>query len=370
MKKYDLGAKLALVCIVLFFSGIFSSSEGILRAFDFNTLIGSFGVIGNAGNFVGSGGLGARQGFMFSISLMPGIMFALAAVEVATYYGALRAAEQMLSPVLRPILGLPGITGLTIVSSMQSTDAGAAMTRELYLNRQINDKERTILGGFQFSAGATVTNYLTTDMAVIPFLQIPLLIPLGVIIIYKVLGTNLFRLYLRFNYIEEENLSQVTKNEEQEKKKDEIKKTVLDIFVDGARKGWTLCTLHLLPNVLMAFVIIQMFNLLGLLDLLSGIFEPVMSLFKLPGSAITVLVTTWMSGVAGAAVAASLYIDGQLTSQHIGILLPGIFLMGAQLQYMGRILAVSGVNSRYYLILFAISIFNAMCGMFTMRFLV
>ncbi len=371
-KKFDIVAYIALICIIIFFSGIFSGSDNILKAFDFTTLIGNFGTTADGTNFIGRGGTGAKQGFLFAISLIPGIMFALGVVELATSYGALRAAQQLLTPFLRPLLGLPGITGLTIVSSMQSTDAGGAMTRELFLNKSITDKERTILGGFQFSAGASITNYLTTGMAVIPFLKIPILLPLGVILFYKTLGANILRLYLSFAYKEEESKEneQVTQNSQEVKKIEEVRKNPIDTFVDGLRKGWTLCTLHLLPNVVMAFILIEMLKLLGVLTFLGNIFQPVMTVFNLPGEAITVLFTTWLSGVAGAGMAASLYNAGQLTSTHIAILLPGIFLMGAQLQYMGRILAVAGVNVKYYPILFCISILNALLGMFTMRFLV
>lgn len=145
---------------------------------------------------------------------------------------------------------------------------------------------------------------------------------------------------------------------------------ITDIFVDGLRKGWNLCTGHLLPNVVMAFILIHMLNVLGILPYIGELFQPIMGLFGLPGEAITVLLTTWLSAVAGVGVAASLYTEGQLTSTHIAILLPGIFLMGAQLQYMGRILAVAGIESKYYPPLFTISIINAILGMLTMRFLV
>lgn len=147
-------------------------------------------------------------------------------------------------------------------------------------------------------------------------------------------------------------------------------KQLMDVFVDGLRKGWHLGTFHLLPNVVMAFILIHMLNVLGLLHWLGVVFEPVMAVFGLPGEAITVLLTTWLSAVAGVGVAASLFTEGQITSTHIAILLPGIFLMGAQLQYMGRVLAVAGVSPRYYPPLFAISIINAALGMLTMRFLV
>lgn len=34
-----------------------------------------------------------------------------------------------MTPLLRPILGVPGITGLALITDLQSTDAGAALTK-------------------------------------------------------------------------------------------------------------------------------------------------------------------------------------------------------------------------------------------------
>ncbi len=147
------------------------------------------------------------------------------------------------------------------------------------------------------------------------------------------------------------------------------KKSIIDIFVDGLRKGWLLATNHLLPNVVMAFALVHFLTVLNVLEYLTTLFQPFMSIFNLPGDAVTVLLTTWFSAVAGVGIAAALYTEGLLNSTHIAILLPGIFLMGAQLQYMGRILAVIGIETKHYLPLFLISVFNAFCGMLTMRFL-
>ncbi|KAA0617383.1 hypothetical protein E2K75_13830, partial [Escherichia coli] len=36
----------------------------------------------------------------------------------------------------------------------------------------------------------------------------------------------------------------------------QVRKNVMDMFIDGARRGFTIATTNLLPNVVMAFVII------------------------------------------------------------------------------------------------------------------
>ena len=73
------------------------------------------------------------------------------------------------------------------------------------------------------------------------------------------------------------------------------KKTILDLFIDGARKGFTIGTTSLLPNVMMAFVIIRILDVTGLLHLIGVVFHPVMGLWGLPGEAATVLITSLMS---------------------------------------------------------------------------
>ncbi len=147
------------------------------------------------------------------------------------------------------------------------------------------------------------------------------------------------------------------------------KKTLADVFVDGARKGWNVGVSSILPNVLMAFALIQILKVTGLLVLLGKLFGPVMAIFGLPGEAITVLMGSWLSMGGGVGVAASLYTAKLLTGSHLSILIPAIFLMGSQVQYMGRLLGTAAVQTRYYPMLFAISIVNALIAMLIMRFI-
>ncbi|MBR5882635.1 MAG: hypothetical protein IKY97_04045 [Mailhella sp.] len=186
----------ALVFVVLFFSGAFSECTGLLSCLDFTVLNGSFGKIAEGFTFMGKGGSGARHGFLFALSLVPGIMLALGVVEVAERLDALRAAQRLLTPLMRPLMGLPGIAGLALISSMQSSDAGAAMTRELSEKGLITDTEKVIFAAFQYSSGSSITVYLSMGIALFPYLSVSHLVPLGVILFYKVVGMNLMRLYL------------------------------------------------------------------------------------------------------------------------------------------------------------------------------
>lgn len=144
-------------------------------------------------------------------------------------------------------------------------------------------------------------------------------------------------------------------------------KSLPDVFVEGARKGWNIGVSSVIPNVLMAFAIIQILRITGLLTLLGKVFTPIMMLFGLPGEAIMVLISSWLSMGGGVGVAASLYNAGNLSNVNITILMPAIFLMGAQLQYMGRCLGTAGVQTRFYPVLFLISILNAAIAMLLMR---
>lgn len=59
----------------------------------------------------------------------------------------------------------------------------------------------------------------------------------------------------------------------------QVRKNVMDMFIDGARRGFTIATTNLLPNVVMAFVIIQALKITGLLDWVGHICQPVMALW-------------------------------------------------------------------------------------------
>ncbi|WP_349886134.1 YjiG family protein [Pantoea ananatis] len=140
-----------------------------------------------------------------------------------------------------------------------------------------------------------------------------------------------------------------------------------DIFVIGARKGFNIAINNLMPNVLMAYVNAEMLNLLGVMQIIGHVCAPLMGLFGLPGEAITVLLTAWLSSSAGTGVAISLLSKGQLDIGQITILAPAIFLMGSQLQYMGRLLGVADVPKKYWPLLMAVSILNAVIAMLIMR---
>lgn len=196
--KVPIAGYVVLLLAILIFSGIFSGAGHGLNVLDFDTLNGKFGTMKDAAKatFAGAGGTGARDGFLFAFGLIPGVMLALGLIEVVEHYGGLKAAQKLLTPILRPLMGIPGVCGIALVSSLQSTDAGAGMTKALQDEGQITEKEKLIFCAFQFTAGGTITNYLASGSALFGFLLVPISLPLIVLLFVKVLGANTMRLYV------------------------------------------------------------------------------------------------------------------------------------------------------------------------------
>ena len=140
-----------------------------------------------------------------------------------------------------------------------------------------------------------------------------------------------------------------------------------DIFIIGARKGFNIAVNNLVPNILMAYAVSEVLRILGVMKMVGEIFGPLMFIFGLPGEAVTVLLTAWLSSSAAVGLAASMFANGILEPRHVTILMPAFFLMGAQLQYMGRLLGVADVPKRYWPLLMSASILNAMIAMLLMH---
>lgn len=229
-RKLGIGAYLALIFAIIFFSGLAKNEQFVkmlpdkqwvaaASVLDFGTLNGSFGKMldkastGEDGKikthsttFRGSGGNGAMDGFLFALGLVPTVMFALAVINVLEGYGALEAARQLLTPLLRPLMGIPGTSGLGIISSLQSTDAGASMTRALADEGGITEKEKDIFTMFQFSAGAMLTNFFSSGAILFTLtlpdgkLAAPVTMGLCIAVMFgmKIFGANLMRLYWQY----------------------------------------------------------------------------------------------------------------------------------------------------------------------------
>ena len=218
--RISIGNYIALIFAIIFFSGLLKGGNWY-SVFDFTTLNGAFGVVVDNistidstntisevthSNFRGSGGSGARDGFVFALTLIPTVMFALGVINVLEHYGALKAARQLLSPLLKPLMGIPGSSGLSLIASLQSTDAGAAMTRQLKDTKLLTKRETDVFTMFQFTAGAAIVNFFSSGAVLFTLtdsngnLVVPCSVGLAicVIFVFKFVAANLFRLYLNF----------------------------------------------------------------------------------------------------------------------------------------------------------------------------
>lgn len=213
--KVRIGGYVALAFAVVFFSGLLQSKEWY-GVFDFTTLNGAFGKVAYGvsetseglqvatTSLRGNGGSGARDGFIFALTLIPTVMFALGMINVLEHYGALEAARKLLSPLLRPIMNIPGNAGLALIASLQSTDAGAAMTRQLKDEGHLTKRETDIFTMFQFTAGATIVNFFSSGAVLFtltmtdgtPAVTSSIGLAVVVMFVFKIIGANLFRAYL------------------------------------------------------------------------------------------------------------------------------------------------------------------------------
>ena len=148
------------------------------------------------------------------------------------------------------------------------------------------------------------------------------------------------------------------------------KPMLTDVFVSGVKRGWGIATGSMLPNVLMAFILIYVLKLTGILDLIGTVCGPVMKVVGLPGEALMVLLAAWLSMGGGVGVASSLFAAGTLSLHDIAVIAPAMYLMGSQVQYIGRLLGVVGTPGKYIPVMVLISIINALLALLVMQIIV
>ena len=83
--------------------------------------------------------------------------FSLGIISITDGLGGLRAAQQLMTPVLKPLLGIPGICSLALIANLQNTDAAAGMTKELAQEGEITERDKVIFAAYQTSGSAIIT---------------------------------------------------------------------------------------------------------------------------------------------------------------------------------------------------------------------
>lgn len=188
---------LSLFFLIIMLSGIFKDVNGPLKALDFLNLTGNFGTIFEDINFQGSGGTGAREGVLVALTILPSVVFAVGLIETLQSFGAFDAAERLFTPILRPILGIPGTAGIAFISSFTSSDVASIMTKELFDDKHISDDERSVFVAYQYTASAVILNTINTQAVLLPIVVWPIGLIIIFLVVMKLLGANLVRLYLK-----------------------------------------------------------------------------------------------------------------------------------------------------------------------------
>ena len=220
-QRWRVKGVIAFIFACVFFSGVMKSDQW-WGVFDFLTMAGSFGhvvhqvdttllegqvteVVASTTSFRGKGGSGARDGFIFALTLAPMVIFAMGIFAVIESMGALDVARRLMEPLFRPLLAIPGIAGLTALGSFQTVDVGAAMTNDLLNKKHLNAREKLFFTQFQFCAGGWLTNFLMTGSVLLALSAedgsvsaTSIGLVLIVNLLMKVFATNLLRAYVHF----------------------------------------------------------------------------------------------------------------------------------------------------------------------------
>ena len=103
-----------------------------------------------------------------------------------------------LSKLLRPLLGIPGSTGVAFISSFTGSDVAAVMTRDLYESGSITDDERTIFVAYQYAGSACINNTITGGAPLLAICPVSLGAVIVIEFFCKLIGANVVRLILFF----------------------------------------------------------------------------------------------------------------------------------------------------------------------------
>lgn len=144
-------------------------------------------------------------------------------------------------------------------------------------------------------------------------------------------------------------------------------KSVVSVFMDGAKEGFYIGVENILPAMVLGYVIIRFLEMTGLVEIIGKVFAPIMGIFGLPGEAAIVLMSAFFAKAAGAATAANLYAAGLINGTQATILIVPCMLMGTLVGHYARIVLVAGTNPKYRIHLLILPIFLSFVGMFVMK---
>lgn len=145
------------------------------------------------------------------------------------------------------------------------------------------------------------------------------------------------------------------------------KRSIIEVFMTGAKKGYYIGVEQILPAMILGYVLVNFLQITGVVDILGKIFGPVMGVFGLPGESVIVFISAFFAKAAGAATAANMYMQGLITPAQATILIMPCMLMGTLVGHYARIVLVAGTNQKYRNLLLLVPIVNTVVGMLIMR---
>jgi spore maturation protein SpmB len=142
---------------------------------------------------------------------------------------------------------------------------------------------------------------------------------------------------------------------------------IVEEFMKGAKKGFYISIEMIAPAMVMAYALIAFLNIAGLMPIIGAALNPFMAVFGLPGEAVVALVAAFFAKAAGCAAAATLYTTGKIDATQATILFPACVTMGTLVGHFARIVLVSNANKKFYPVLFAAPVVDAVIVMFLTR---
>lgn len=149
----------------------------------------------------------------------------------------------------------------------------------------------------------------------------------------------------------------------------DLNRDFISLFTEGVVKGLGIGMRNMMPNVMLAFILIHALNVTGLLQWIGEVAGPVMALWFLPGVTITVLLASLLSMGGAIGVLAALLASGSIGPYEATVLVPACYLMGNPVQNVGRCLGTAEVESKYYGIIIFVCVFNALASIWAMELL-
>ena len=143
--------------------------------------------------------------------------------------------------------------------------------------------------------------------------------------------------------------------------------SVVETFMKGAKKGLYIGLELIAPAMVMAYALIAILTVTGMMPIIGKYLSPVMAIFGLPGEATVALIAAFFAKAAGAASALLLYEQGLINQEQATILFPTVIIMGTLVGHFARIVLVSDVAKKYHKLLLMIPLIDAVIVMLLMR---